>query len=739
LRSRIHIRLYCALLLLALVPAGQTQERAANPVALADQHLARAEAALREQEKALAESEYRFAAEVALTSLGLLDLNRGEFASALLAFGEASEAVADARQSILNLSLAHLRQGKPEEAVPLLRDHLLHQRADLAARRVLAQALNALGRTEEATWELKDALDLAPENSELLYSLASSQLALRQVEEAGATFDRLKKLRPGAATHVLVGRTYRDFGHYRQAEEELRRALQIEPGVRRAHYYLGTIYLQGEGSKGLEEAPLEFERELRKAPGDYLANSYLGMARVALRSYVAAIPPLKNAIRAAPHEAAPHFFLGQAYSFTGNRLAAVRSLSEYVRLATASSADADQLGNAHYLLAQSFRRLGKEAPALKHFARAQELKAEKKRSEQERLRQFLVNESQVESGMSALPLADAAGPRRVQGRARAEKELRSQLKTMVARAYFNLGTLQAQEAHFQRAAHFFQRAARWQAEFPSVQYSLGLALYNAQQYAEAIPALERVVQQEPANARAQRLLGLSCFQAGQYDRAAAILAGAQAEADSSLLYTLGVSLARSGRAGQAADVFAQLLRSPSTSPDVLVLMGQVHAQQQDYDGALALFQRALELNPGTPDAHYSAGQIHLRSGRLPEAEQEFRQELQARPDDARTRYHLAYVLEQQQRAEEAMPLLAEVVRTHPSYADARYLMGKILMDRGQPGEAAEQLEAAVGLAPDKPHLRYQLGQAYQKLGRLQEAEREFVRFRELRQEKQEQP
>jgi len=729
-------------MLLVLLSGAGAQERAGNPVALAGQHLAQAESALQEQELLLAESEYRFAAEAALTSLGLMDLEEGRFDDALQSFQEASGVVAEPRQSVLNAAVAHLRRGHAEDALPVLRDFLTNRSADVAARALLAQALSALGRTEEASWELKDALQTSPDNPELLYNLASSQLALHQIQEASFHLERLKKLRPLAVTHVLVGRTYRDFGYYREAEVELLHAPKLDPRARRAHYYLGSIYLQSEGSKGFQHAPAEFEQELRLAPDDYLTNLYMGIARVTLREYATAVLPLRRAAQAAPREAAPYFFLGQTYHFLGNFPAAVRTLREAIRLTAEDTPARDQLGNAYYVLAQSLRGLGQESQALPHFARAQELKAEKKRSEQERLRRFLVNEPQLSGGMLASVVVTGAGEDRgaaTPRRTRAEKELRSQIRSVVARAYFNLGTLHAREQQFARAAGFFQRAAGWSAGFSGVQYSLGLARYNAQQYAEAALALERVLQTDPTNRRVARLLGLSYFHSDQFQRAVPLLlADPEAGSDSGLRYALGVSLARSGQTDEAEQIFGEMLRSPSTSPDLLVLIGQIHAQQQDFESARGFFRRALELNAETREAHYSIGQMELRGGRLAEAEQEFQQELRLQPQDARARYHLAFVLELQQRHDEALPLLEQVLRAQPGYADARYLTGKILMDQGQPGKAAEQLEAAVRLAPEQPHMRYQLAQAYQKLGRTQDADQEFARFRELKQ-KQEQP
>jgi tetratricopeptide (TPR) repeat protein len=698
--------------------------------------MARAEAALREQELALAESEYRAAAAEGLTALGLLDLQQEQFETALSSLHEATQVVAEPRQSVLQMALVHMRRGQPQDAIPILRDYLLTRTADFAARSLLAQGLNAAGRTEEAVWELKDALQASPDNPELLYSLASSQLALRQLAEASFHLERLKKLRPIAATHVLIGRTYRDFGYYREAEKELQQALKLDPMARRAHYYLGTIYLQSEGSKGVEQAPAEFEQEARLSPNDYLTNVYLGIARVALRQYPAAVLPLQRAARAAPTEAVPNFFLGQTYHFLGNFVAAVRTLKKAIRSTPENSADPDQLGNAYYLLAQSLRKLGREQEALPNFARAQELKAQKRRTEQERLRRFLVNERPQAEELGASAISSTREPSTASSptRAAAIKKLRSQLQTTVARAYFNLGTLQARQQRFARAAAFFEDAARRDEAFPAVHYSLGLARYNAQQYPEAVPALERALQSDSTNRRAARMLGLSYFHSEQYEKAAAALSDdPEVVSDDGLRYALAVSLARSGRSGVAEAIFGEMLRSPSTSPDLLVLIGQIHAQQDDFEGARGFFRRALELNPEAREAHYFLGQMELRAGQLAEAENEFREELRLQPQDARARYHLAFALELQQRAAEALPLLEEVLRARPSYADARYLTGKILMGQGQQEKAVEQLEAAVRLQPNQPHMRYQLAQAYQKLGRTQEAEQEFARYREIQQ------
>jgi Flp pilus assembly protein TadD len=77
-------------------------------------------------------------------------------------------------------------------------------------------------------------------------------------------------------------------------------------------------------------------------------------------------------------------------------------------------------------------------------------------------------------------------------------------------------------------------------------------------------------------------------------------------------------------------------------------------------------------------------------------------------------------------------VLRGVLQETPDHTGARYLLGKILLAQGAAAEAIEHLEAAARLDPEDASVHYQLAQAYQKTGRTELAEREFERYRELK-------
>jgi predicted Zn-dependent protease len=199
-----------------------------------------------------------------------------------------------------------------------------------------------------------------------------------------------------------------------------------------------------------------------------------------------------------------------------------------------------------------------------------------------------------------------------------------------------------------------------------------------------------------------------------------------------LQYALGVSLVNVGRASTAASVFSDMIRRGGGSAELYSLLGDANAQQGDYDAALSEYQRAVQLDPKILGANLAAALVQIRQGDLAGAEQHLRAELASNPNRTQAKYHLAYVYEREGKKNDAAQLLRELLKQTPADSNARYLLGRILLDQEDALGAVEQLEASVRLTPSEPRFHYQLGRAYQKLGRQDEAKRQFALFQQLK-------
>jgi tetratricopeptide (TPR) repeat protein len=704
--------------------------RSSNPVAALDAAVAAAEASLRGNELHHAESQYRQALFDGWMILGQLHLAAGRLNEAGDAFRQASTSVVDADAAIQLLALVNLQLGKSAEAVTMLARLAARAPGDSAIQRLLAQALVANGQPAEALQTLEEAHTTDPDDGEVTFALASGYLQAGKVDLASSLFAQLTKAQPGPDTEVLIARIYRDYGLYDRARASLERALKLDARARRAHYYLGTIAMM-DGVPRPEDAIKEFRAELTLAPRDPATNLRLGMALVDAERPAEALPHLVTAAKSQSAPAEAFYFLGRCQLDLNNPAEAIASLQRALALATLPPADPSRLRSVHYQLAMALRRAGQEAEAAKHFDEAKQASARRTDDNRERLAQY----------MADAPSSDAADQlRRVSLEspfASLPAEVRTQIerhiKTPMARAYLNLGVMHAQAQRFARAAECFEQAAAIDPQFPHVQYSLGVAYFNAQEYNKAAAPLALAYAGEPTNLELRRMLALAWFNAEAFDKAAELLASdPDRDANPSLQYAYGLALVRSDRAAQAEEIFTRLLTEHRDNAELHVVLGQAHAEQGDYDGAIESLRRALELKSSVAEANATLGTIYLKQGRLAEATTALKAELAAHPDDTRAQHTLATVLDLEGQSAEALSILRSVLKARPDYAAARYLTGKILLAQGAVADAVEQLQAAVRLTPEDAEAHYQLGQAYRQIGRTDLADEEFARFRQIK-------
>lgn len=725
------------LLCLLLTGGGLAQGAPAaklEPTANLDRTIALAEANLRKGEEQIAESHYRSAMAEGWLLLGIIDRIDGRVPEAREAFRQAATAAVDDRLALLSLAIADLQLGQTTEAVTILTRLVRRGPKDVEARRLLAQALEAAGRPEQALQELEAVRKTNPQDLELAFALANIHLRQQRVDEAARLFQQIARARPIPQTHVLIGRTYRDYGEYDRARAELQTALELDPRVLRAHYNLGMTVIKQQGTAAFDEAIEEFQRELKIAPEDPVTNLELGMALVESQRPEEALAPLALVARREPQQARIFYYLGRAQLGAERLEEAVASLQRALELAEAQGAADLALKVIRLPLGQALRRLGRTEEAAAHFEEAQRLSLQDSEAEREQMARYMAGGSYEDEAPATGPAVPVIEASPLADLSRAERaELRRRVRETLARVHSNLGVMQVRSERFARAAEQFEQAVSLAPEFTQAQASLGIAYFNARQFQKAIPPLTRALAASPADAALRRMLAMAHLENKEHAEAADLLRGdPELDRNPSLQFAYGLALVKSDRADEAELVFSRLFGRHGTSAELSVLLGQAYAQQGDFDRAADALQRALRLQPDVLGANASLGVIYLRQGKLAEAEAALRSEIQRNPQDVQSQQNLAVVLESLQRPAEAVPVLREALRAQPGFSDARYLLGKILFAQGETTEAVEHLEAAARLNPEDANIHYQLGRAYRKLGRTAEAKEEFDLFRQIK-------
>ena len=173
-----------------------------------------------------------------------------------------------------------------------------------------------------------------------------------------------------------------------------------------------------------------------------------------------------------------------------------------------------------------------------------------------------------------------------------------------------------------------------------------------------------------------------------------------------------------------------LMRLAPGSTEVIQLNAENFEKRGDLKSAIAEYRVLLQRAPGMPGIHYRVGGLLLAlpasAANAAEARKEFEAELKIFPQNAGAEYSLGELARQQDKLAEAIEHFSRATQFAPDFAEAYYGLGRCSLDSGKTSEALVPLHTSERLQPENPNVHFALATAYQRLGRKEEAAREFA-------------
>lgn len=179
---------------------------------------------------------------------------------------------------------------------------------------------------------------------------------------------------------------------------------------------------------------------------------------------------------------------------------------------------------------------------------------------------------------------------------------------------------------------------------------------------------------------------------------------------------------------QAAQELAQT--APNSIP-ALEMDAETNELQGKWDEAEKDYRAILEKNPRYPGIHFRLARLLLSKpnptpGFQDQAKKELQQELEIDPANAGAEYVLGELARETENLPEAIQHFTKATQLNPIFGDAYLGLGMTLLAQKNFEEAVPPLEKAAKLQPENPAVHYGLATAYARIGRKEDAQREFT-------------
>jgi tetratricopeptide (TPR) repeat protein len=620
-------------------------------------------------------------------ALGAYFGQRQQLSCAISAFEAAVHQDPNSWEARFNLSLALLQKHDPSRAARELRVATRIKPDDPLGHIALGQALSELGQNEAAIEEFNFALKSDPKSVPALDGLAKAMIAQKRYSAAIAY---LKDGPPDPTLQDDLAVAYSSNGDVGEAIKLLAQLVQEYPSAER-HARLGLAYTQ---DSQFRQAVDEFREALRLDPSnDGTRLSYV-KALIILAEFQTALPEIQNYFRRKPHDFDALYLMGVVDRGLGDYAAAEPLLEHSVVL---NPNHYDSRYNLGFVLA----KLGKPHEALVHLEKAVQLNAA---SSEARF--------QLVAVLRSLGQEQRAGEE-LEG---FQEKKQQSVKEDVAGTKVNQANEYLQAGEYQRAADLYREALAQNPGNARTYYDLALALDQLRKTAEEREALKKAVSLDPSLARAHNQLGLLSLQSGQQAEAETELKAAialdlgYAEAQNNL----GVLYGQQGKNNEAEKLFRLATENNPQYMQAFINLGLILAGESRFSEAERTIRSAIKISPNNSQALTALAMVLTRMGRTEEGTSYFQQVIKLDPKSSGAHLNLGIAYADEFNLEGALAEFSEAVNLDPNSAPAHYNRGRVLLDLRRDLDAKPELETAV-------HLDRQYAEPWYLLGLIEKA------------------
>ncbi|MCH8947350.1 MAG: tetratricopeptide repeat protein, partial [Acidobacteria bacterium] len=268
---------------------------------------------------------------------------------------------------IKELGFAYYKKSLHAQAVPRLKRALEENPADKEVVQLLGLSYYLTGKPAQAIPLLEQVHSwYAVANVDASYVLGLCYIQIKDYEQARKAFASMYDVPPdSAASHLFLARMLLRQEYDPRAEEQARKAAELNPNLPLAHFLLGELYMY---KSRIPEAIEEFEKELAVNPSHAATYYKLADAYSRIMKFEQAQRLLQRSIWLDSTASGPYVLMGKVLLKKGEAQLALRALQRALQM------DPNNV-MGHQLLGQTYRELGQTEEAERELRLAQQLRA----------------------------------------------------------------------------------------------------------------------------------------------------------------------------------------------------------------------------------------------------------------------------------------------------------------------------------------------------------------------------
>lgn len=237
----------------------------------------------------------------------------------------------------------------------------------------------------------------------------------------------------------------------------------------------------------------------------------------------------------------------------------------------------------------------------------------------------------------------------------------------------------------------------------------GRDLLQKLRLAEAVPLLDEAIRKDPNFAMAHLLRAETASSSKEFfDHLKAAVAASSTASNGEQLLIRGVEAGANGNPKERGDYYSKLVAAYPNDAEAHELLGIHYYAVQDYDAAIAEFQKAVQLEPAYAPAYNQMGYAFRDAGKYPEAETAFRKYAELIPSEPNPQDSLAELLMKMGRFDESIEAYRKALSFNGQFLSAFDGIAANLMYQNKHKEAQEQLQKEFDLARDDGERRHAL-------------------------------